>query len=116
MKRCILPILSALLISPVLANTATAQTPTTYNSEVANSAKAIQISPFNLAFMAERGYLQNVGLKSGNALLWAHQWGMITAKDIVQSAVKAKLLPEKTLSDQGYLSALDAELKALEQD
>ncbi|MBN3947951.1 MAG: hypothetical protein HWQ38_16400 [Nostoc sp. NMS7] len=116
MQRYILPILSALLISPVLATTAEAQTSITYNSVVANSAKASQINPFNLAFMAERGYLKNVGIKSGNALLNAHQSGMLTAKDILQSAVKAKLLPEQTLSDQGYLNALEAQLQALEQD
>ncbi len=104
------------LISPVLANTATAQTPITHNSEVINSAKASQINPFNLAFMAKRGFLQNVGLKSGNALLDAHRSGMLTAKDIVKSAVKAKLLPDETLSDQGYLSALEAELQTLEED
>jgi hypothetical protein len=115
MQRYILPIFSALLISPVLANTAQAQTPIIYNSVVANSAKASQINPFNLAFMAERGYLQNVGIKSGNALLNAHQSGIVTAKDIVQSAVKAKLLPEETLSDQGYLSALETQLQALEE-
>jgi hypothetical protein len=116
MQRYILPIFSALLISPVLANTAQAQTPITYNSSVVtNSAKASQINPFNLAFMAERGYLQNVGIKSGNALLKAHQSGILTAKDIVQSAVKAKLLPEQTRSDQGYLNALETQLQALEE-
>ncbi len=115
MQNYILPILSALLISPVLATTAQAQTPITYNSVVTNSAKVSQINPFNLAFMAERGYLQNVGIKSGHALLNAHQSGMLTAKNIVQSAVKAKLLPEQTLSDQGYLSALEAQLQALEE-
>jgi hypothetical protein len=115
MQRYILPILSALLIWTVLATTATAQTPMTYNSVLANSG-ASQINPFNLAFMAERGYLQNVGIKGGNALLNAHKSGMLTAKNIVQAAVKAKLLSEQTLSDQGYLSALEAQLQALEED
>jgi hypothetical protein len=116
MQRYILPILSALLISPVLATTAQAQTPITYNSVVAKSAKTSQINPLNLAFMAERGYLQNVGIKSGNALLNAHQSGMLTAKDIVQSAVKAKLLLDEIISDKEYLSALEAQLQALEED
>jgi hypothetical protein len=54
-------------------------------------------------------------MSNRNTLLNAHQWEILTAKDIIQTAVKAKLLPEKTLSDQRYLSPLEAQLQALEE-
>ena len=121
MQRYTFVIISALLIPPVLATSVAAQmsippqTKTTYNPYVV-STRASQITPFNLAYLAYRGYLHNAGIPSGDILISAHQSGRVTAKDIVQSAVKTNQLPQQTLSDQGYLNALEEQLSELTAD
>jgi len=119
MQRYNCVIISALLIPLVLAPSVAAQTPippqTTYNPYVV-STKASQITPFNLAYLAYRGYLHNTGIPGGDILISAHQSGRVTAKDIVQSAIKTNQLPQQTLSDQRYLNALEEQLSELTAD
>lgn len=116
MQRYILATLSALLISPALATSSQAQKTITYNPLVANTDSASQINPFNLAYMAYRGFLENEGISGGDRLITDFASGKITAKDIVQGAIKAHRLSEKTLSDAGYLNALKEQLRSFEQD
>ncbi len=119
MQRYTFVIISALLIPPVLATSVAAQMSIppqiTYNPDVV-STRASQITPFNLAYLADRGYFHSVGIPGGDLLISAHQSGRVTAKDIVQSAVKTNRLPQQTLSDQGYLNALEEQLSELTAD
>ncbi|MGV0027683.1 hypothetical protein [Phormidesmis priestleyi] len=70
------------------------------------------LSPFDLAFLAQRGYLSAQGISSYGALATDFHVGTVTAKDIVQAAVKANRLPESTLQDRDYLNALDSTVRS----
>lgn len=62
MQRYILVALSTLLISPVLATPSQAQKTMSYHPSAANRDSVSQINPFNLAYMAYRGFLKNEGI------------------------------------------------------
>jgi hypothetical protein len=114
MNRSISTLLTTLLFSAViLPGTAYAQT--SFNPQVASHA-ARQVSPFNLAYLAYQGYLKDQGIPSNGALINAIASGTVTAEDLMQSAVKANHLPEQTLTDRGYRSALKEALKGLAED
>lgn len=116
MQRYILVVLSALLISPALATSSQAQTTMTYNPLVANRDSISQINPFNLAYMAYRGFLENEGIPGGDRLVVGLESGKITTKDVVRGAIKIHRLSEDTLSDKRYLNALKEQLRSFEQD
>lgn len=75
-----------------------------------NSANISHISPFNVAFLAYQGYLKEQGIPSAGGLIFEYQTGQLTAKDVVQAAIKANKLPAEVLGDQSYLSAVEADL------
>jgi len=121
MKRSISTLLTTLLFSAaILPAAASAQTTraiqTSLNLHVPNSTSANQVSPFNLAYLAYRGYLKAQGIHRGGVLLDEIESGTVTAKDIIQAAVKANRLPEQTLSDRGYRHALEGQLQELTAD
>jgi hypothetical protein len=121
MRRSIPTLLTTLLISTaILPVAAYAQTtvaaPTSLNPSVTNQVKANQVNPFNLAYLAYQGYLEDQGIPSAGALIDAIAVGTVTAQDLMQAAVKANRLPEKTLNDQGYRFALENQLQAFTTD
>lgn len=120
MQRSIFAVLSALVVSPALVPAAGVQRAIeplmTFNSTIANRASTSQLTPFNLAFLAYRGYLRNQGIPASNALLSALESGKVRDRDIVQSAVRANWLSEQILTDKSYLNALEEQLKTFETD
>lgn len=113
MKRLMLSSLSILLISAVTAPTVRAET-TALNPTRLNSTSTAQLTPFNLATLAHRGYFQQQGIPSHLAFSAAYHLGQIRAVDIVQAAVKANRLSTDFLTDQEYLTAVEAQLRQLE--
>ncbi|MGH2414791.1 MAG: hypothetical protein ACRDEA_14100, partial [Microcystaceae cyanobacterium] len=111
---------TVLFFAAILPAAAYAQTigadQTSFNPQVASQHAASQVSPFNLAYLAYRGYLKDQGIPSNEALINAIAARTIAAQDLMQAAVKANRLPEQTLTDQGYRSALEDELNGLAQD
>jgi hypothetical protein len=112
MQRSISTLLVTLLLSAALLPAAvnaqsTKASPTSLNPYVANPSSIHQLSPFNLAYLAYRGYLNVEGIPSSGGLIDALVSEKITAQDIMQAAVKANRLPEQTLNDQGYRFALE---------
>nr|MBA3924403.1 hypothetical protein [Nostocaceae cyanobacterium] len=75
-----------------------------------------QLTPFKLVYLAYQGHFRAQGIPSYAALISAHEFGTISAKDLVWSAFKTNLLSEQTLADLGYLSAVEDQLRALEAD
>lgn len=121
MKRSISTLLTTLLFSAAILPAAgyaqtTGETQTSFNPHVTNSTSVNQVSPFNLAFLAYQGYLEEQGIPSNGTLLDAIATGKITAQNLMQAAVKANRLPEQALSDRGYRSALEGELDGLRED
>ena len=121
MRRSISTLLTTLLLSaailPVAAQAQTTEVPqTSFNPYVANQSSANQLSPFNLAYLAYRGYFKDQGIPSNGALIYGISSGTITAQGIIQAAVKANRLPAQTLSDQGYRHNLEDQLQGFTAD
>ncbi len=120
MNRSIFALLTPLLLSTVLSATVYAQTrgadQTSFNPYVSNQTSVNQVNPFDLAYLAYRGYLKDYGIPSNAALMNAITNGSITAQDLMQAAVKAHQLSEETLSDRGYRWALEDQLQGLIED
>ncbi|OUL22148.1 hypothetical protein BV378_25575 [Nostoc sp. RF31YmG] len=121
MKQFILASLSAVFMSTAIAPAVNAQTLsqpqlTTFNASVTNKASTSQLTPFDLVYLAYRGYFRAQDIPSNNSLILAYQLGRISAKDVVQSAVKTNRLPEQTLADKSYLRAVEGYLTMLDRD
>ncbi|MEH2227851.1 hypothetical protein [Nostoc sp.] len=70
------------------------------------------LQPFNIAFLAYQGYLREQGIPSGGTLLFRYQTGYLTAKDVVQAAIRANKLPSEVLDDRGYVNAVELQMKS----
>jgi hypothetical protein len=112
MRRFISVLITTLLISAPLLPVA-AQSQTTVLTTNSKNSVANQPSPFDLAYLAYQGYLEDQGIPSSSALLNAISSKTITATDVMQAAVKANRLSEQMLSDQGYRYSLDEQLQGL---
>jgi len=75
-----------------------------------NSTESSYLQPFNTAFLAYQGYLKEQGIPSGGALISAYKIGSLTAKDVVQAAIRANKLPAQVLNDSSYLNAVESQL------
>jgi hypothetical protein len=123
MKRFMSAVLSTLVISVASSSAVRAQSETVDSSALnpgfnpgVTSNPSSQITPFDLAFLAYRGYLQAEGIPSGQLLVTQIQVGNVSAETVVQAAIKAHRLSEQMLTDQGYLHALEGQLNAFSED
>ncbi|MEH2269347.1 MAG: hypothetical protein V7K68_13080 [Nostoc sp.] len=78
-----------------------------------NSTDAKYLQPFNIAFLAYQGYLKEQGIPSGGTLLFRYQSGNLTAKDVVQAAVRANKVPAQVLNDPSYVNAVELQMTSL---
>jgi hypothetical protein len=121
MQRSVSIPLSTLLLSATFwVSVAQAQTtkamPTSLNPYVVNPSSVSSVSPFNLAYLAYRGYLKDEGIPGDSALINEIVSGTVTAQEVIQAAVKANRLPEETLNDRSYRSALENQLQDFTTD
>jgi tellurite resistance protein TehA-like permease len=110
MKRLILGSLSVLLLATT-ASVVKAET-TVPNPTADSPTVRTHLTPFGLVSLASQGYLKQQGIPSSANLTRAYHLRQITAKDLVQAAVKANRLSPETLNDESYINAVAAELKA----
>jgi hypothetical protein len=114
MKYFLLASLSCMLLSTLSGVSANAQSSTpTMSYGPATTQEVIQLSPFDLATFAYRGHFKNQGISGYGTLIQDHFSGKVSNRDIVQAAIAANLLPESTLNNVAYLSALDNQLREL---
>lgn len=92
-----------------------ATAPTFSPHDPINNSTLTDVTPFNLASLAQNGYFKAQGIPGYTAFYNAYEDGQITAKDIVAAAVNAHKLSPQYLSDQNYISAVDAQLRATTQ-
>jgi hypothetical protein len=121
MRRSLSTLLTALLLSVAILPTAasaqgTKTSPTSLNPYVVKPSSTHQISPFNLAYLAYRGYLSTEGIPSSGGLIAALVSETVTAQDIMQAAVKANRLSAQTLNDGDYRFALESLLQGFATD
>lgn len=112
MKRFIIGGFSLLVASAIAAPAAQAQE-NRYNPPVVrNTATTVnQITPFNLAYLAYRGNFKTQGIPGYSGLVSAYRDGRVSAQSLVQTAIAANLLSENALNDEGYINAVDAQLR-----
>jgi hypothetical protein len=119
-KRFIFAALPVLLMTSAIAPAAYAQNQVdrlmTFSPSAQNKPTNYVLTPFNLVGLAYQGYFNDQGIPSYNALVSAYEVGAIGPRELAQSAIKANRLPEQILADQGYLNAVEAQLRALESD
>lgn len=121
MRRSISTLLTTLLFSiAILPAAVSAQgpkaSPTSLNPYLVKPSSTHQISPFNLAYLAYRGYLSTEGIPSSGGLIAALVSKTVTAQDIMQAAVKANRLSEQTLNDEDYRFSLENFLQGFTAD
>lgn len=75
-----------------------------------------QLKPFDLVVLAYRGYLKQEGIPSASALISGYETGSISAKALVNAAVKGNRLPAQFLNDKSYINVVEWELMSLSRD
>lgn len=98
--------------SQIIRPTPNRSTPTMAGISTQRSS-AFQANPAQLVALAERGYLENQSIPSGNALSSAYDFGHLTATDVVKAAIAAGRISPDRLNDGGYLAAVDDFLRDL---
>jgi hypothetical protein len=111
MKRLIIGGLSLLLVSVVVAPAARSQETPSAPTVQSTSSSINAIAPFNLAYQAYRGDFVEQGIPSYMVLVTAYSNGQIRAEDLVKSAIAANRLSEEALTNQGYINAVDDQLR-----
>lgn len=113
MKRRMLSSLSVLLLSVATVPAVKAET-AALNPTTLRSTSTTQLTPFNLVYLAHRGYFQEQGIPSYLTFTTAYHSGQINAETLVQAAVKANRLNRESVTDQEYLNSVEAQLRGLE--
>ena len=107
----------SILASSLLTLSLTAVTPTALAGEVAAVSKqesaTSEIQPFNLVHRAYSGHFSEQGIPGFSGLATAYQSGQVKAADLVEVAINQGRLSEKTLNNEGYLNAVDSQLRNL---
>ncbi len=104
-----------LILPPAIATQTTATTRPNHYTQAPILSQAVTepISPFELTYLAYQGNLKDQGIPSYGALIDAIAFGRVTAQKVMQAAVRANRLPEQTLTDRNYRSALQTQLNNL---
>ncbi|WP_055073524.1 hypothetical protein [Pseudanabaena sp. 'Roaring Creek'] len=112
MKRLLLTLLPALLISTAIAPSVKAADDAMPMPSVEVTMK-ITLTPFNLAYLAHQGYFKDQGIPDSGELMRGFIDGSITAKQIVKAAVDSNRLPAAFLQNESYISAVKVQLYSL---
>lgn len=108
----VITILTLAATAPLARPNTVTNWPTLENKQLQNM--QYQISAVDLVNLAYRGALRSQGIPSYVALNLSYRRRTITAKDVVDAAVKANLIEAAAVNDPGYLNVVDAQLKSLE--
>jgi hypothetical protein len=113
MQRFILSGLTTLALATTVVSSVNAQTPTAVNPYVANTTEVKQLTPAQVAALATQGYFQAQGIPANTTLTQAYRLGTISAKDVVEGAVRANRLPAEVADDTSYIMAVDNQLQVV---
>jgi hypothetical protein len=75
-----------------------------------------RLSPYDVIFLAYQGQFREQGIRGYGAFIESCYQGQLSAKKIVQAAIKANRLPADAINDDAYLKAIDANLVSLKSN
>ncbi len=117
MKRLIFGGLSVLLMTTAIAPAVRAEMLRNDGRQMdrteSRSSIRQQITPFDLVYAGYRGEFSDYGIPGYITFMSDYRWGRFDAEDLVKIAIQANRLSPQTLSDEGYINAVDAQLNAL---
>jgi hypothetical protein len=113
MKRILLGGLSVLLTSAIAAPAAVLAQEGSDNLVVQrdNIITVNGITPVNLVYQAYRGEFKNQGIPGYSGLIDAYGTRQVSAESLVKTAIAANLVSQEALNDQGYINAVDSQLR-----
>jgi len=115
MKRAVVGSLVAVLLSASVAPIASAQTVTAVDSSFPARAAAdrMDVTPFNLVFLAYQGFFESEGIPMAGGLIDWYKSGQVTSRDLVQVAIGMNRLSADRLNDEGYIRSVEFQLQSL---
>ncbi len=113
MKRLVLYGLSTLILIGAIAPAASAQVSRDPETTSSYEMDIRAIEAFNLVSLAYRGEFEEEGIPSYGQLIREYRTGDITAEDVVESGVEDGYTSSAALEDEGYMNAVDLQLRAL---
>jgi hypothetical protein len=87
----------------------------TFNNPSSNRS-VTQATPFDLVFLARKGYFQEQGIPSYGSFHTSVRTGQISAEDIVKAAIAENRVSSEVLNDRGYLNAVERKLARLSRN
>ncbi|MEH1792884.1 hypothetical protein [Nostoc sp.] len=103
-------IVACITFLPAIVDAQTVNTNNSAEQINTDSSNISYLQPFNIAFLAYKGAFKEQGIPSAGSLISEFQIGNVTAKDVVEAAIKAKKLPAQVLNDRGYVNAVESQL------
>lgn len=86
------------------------------NRSATQTAQAPQATPFDLVFLARKGYFQEQGIPSYGSFHTSVRTGRISAEDIVKAAIADNKVSPEVLNDRGYMNAIERKLARLSRN
>lgn len=112
MKRILLGGLSLLLTSAIAAPAVLAQEGSDNLVVQRDNITTVKgITPVNLAYQAYRGEFKNQGIPGYSGLIDAYGTRQVSAESLVKTAIAANLVSQEALNDEGYINAVDSQLR-----
>lgn len=100
-------VFSAVIAQGLISSPSLAQSAPSSNSRLA---------PYDVIFLAYQGYFRDQGIRGYGAFVESCYQGQLSAKRIVEAAIKANRLPSDAINDSAYLQAIDANLLSLKSN
>lgn len=113
MKRFLLAGLTTVALSTAAIPTVQAE-PTAFNPySTRRTATTALIAPAALATLAQQGELRAQGIPGFQNLTLEYTLGRISAVEVINGAIAARLLPASAANDAAYRDAVDNQLEIL---
>ncbi|WP_181243971.1 hypothetical protein [Chamaesiphon polymorphus] len=84
-------------------------------AQATNSTSIEYITPFELVGNAYQGQYRKQSIPGFGSFIYDVKTGKVTAKDLVEAAIVAKVLPSQAIADRNYLSNVDWQLRSLDR-
>ncbi|PZO36652.1 MAG: hypothetical protein DCF19_20820 [Pseudanabaena frigida] len=113
MKKLLLSLLPALLLSTTAIVPASQAADDAMQMPSVEVKMKVTLTPFNLAYLAHQGFFKEQGIPDSSDLMKGFNDGSITAAQVVKAAVDSNRLPSAFLKNDSYIAAVNNQLFSL---